>query len=83
MSAFFCPFSPAGCPVALQYGCNIDASVRCTIVFAAVQLEAKRMPPACLGEVFLNLTGLAVPQREEADSLFYRSVADGPHSATG
>jgi hypothetical protein len=57
--------------------------VRRTIVFAAVQLEAKRMPPACLGEVFLNLTGLAVPQREEADSLFYRSVADGPHSATG
>jgi hypothetical protein len=53
------------------------------MVFAAVHLEAKRMPPACLGEVFLNLTGLAVPQREEADSLFYRSVADGPHSATG
>jgi hypothetical protein len=26
------------------------------------------MPSACLGEVFLNLTGLAVPQREEADS---------------
>jgi hypothetical protein len=54
MPACFYVLFPSGCPVAPESECNIDASVHRTIDFAAVQLEMKRMPSACLGEAFLT-----------------------------